>query len=84
MRPALLFLHGDFRLARNTGQQGASEVQDLLAGVDWLLERGGVDPERMGLWGGSYGAYLTQFALGRHPDLRLRGAARAETAGSGQ
>lgn len=59
----------DFRLARNTGQQGASEVQDLLSGVDWLLERGGVDPERIGLWGGSYGGYLTQLALGRHPDI---------------
>ncbi len=58
-----------FRLASNTGQQGASEYQDLLAGVDWLLENEPVDPERIGLWGGSYGGYLTQLGMGRSPEI---------------
>jgi dipeptidyl aminopeptidase/acylaminoacyl peptidase len=59
----------DFRLAENTGQQGASEYQDLLAAVDWLVERETVDPDRIGLWGGSYGGYLTQLGLGMNPEL---------------
>jgi dipeptidyl aminopeptidase/acylaminoacyl peptidase len=58
-----------FRNASDTGQQGASEYQDLLAGVDLLLERGTVDPDRIGLWGGSYGGYLTQLGLGRSPEV---------------
>jgi dipeptidyl aminopeptidase/acylaminoacyl peptidase len=59
----------DFRMAENRRQAGTSEYQDLLAGVDWLLERGGVDPDRVGLWGGSYGGYLTQLGLGMSPEI---------------
>lgn len=57
-----------FREAPNQGPRGASEYQDVLAGLDYLLGRGDVDPKRVGIWGGSYGGLLTAQALSRDSD----------------
>jgi len=38
---------------------GGKDVQDLLAGVDYVIHLGVADPERMGITGWSYGGYLT-------------------------
>lgn len=58
-----------FRRAENTGRSGASEYQDLVAGARYLQERPEVDPERIGLWGLSYGGLLTAMGLARNSDI---------------
>jgi dipeptidyl-peptidase-4 len=42
---------------------GAIELQDQLIGVDYLKSLSYVDPERIGVWGWSYGGYMTLLAL---------------------
>lgn len=51
------------------GPTGASEYLDVVAGGRFLQSLDGVDPERIGLWGGSYGGYLTALGLARNPEL---------------
>ena len=51
------------------GPTGASEYQDVLAGAKYLQRVKGVDPKRIGIWGGSYGGYLTALALARNSDI---------------
>jgi dipeptidyl aminopeptidase/acylaminoacyl peptidase len=55
----------DFREAPGIGEAGASEFQDVLAGALFLESRPEVDGARIGIWGGSYGGYLTALALAR-------------------
>lgn len=62
-----------FRTAPNQGPRGASEYQDVVAGAKYLQKRPEVDPERIGLWGGSYGGYLTALALARDSELFAAG-----------
>ncbi|HXY96431.1 MAG TPA: alpha/beta fold hydrolase, partial [Steroidobacteraceae bacterium] len=59
----------DFREADGVGAAGASEYNDVLAAADFLRARPDVDPGRIGLWGGSYGGYLTALGLARNSDL---------------
>jgi dipeptidyl aminopeptidase/acylaminoacyl peptidase len=54
-----------FRNAPRYGRLGASEYQDVLDAGLWLQQHDAVDPERIGLWGGSYGGYLTALGLAR-------------------
>ncbi len=58
-----------FREADGIGAAGASEYNDLLAAADFLRSREDVDPARIGLWGGSYGGYMTALGLARNSDL---------------
>lgn len=62
-----------FREADGIGAAGASEYNDLLAAAAFLRERRDVDPARIGLWGGSYGGYLTALGLARNSDLFAAG-----------
>jgi dipeptidyl aminopeptidase/acylaminoacyl peptidase len=63
-----------FREAPETGRAGASEYRDVLAGGQWLAKQPDVDPKRIGIWGGSWGGYLTALALARNSDLFAAGA----------
>ncbi|MEW4449799.1 prolyl oligopeptidase family serine peptidase [Qipengyuania sp. JC766] len=54
-----------FREAPEKARAGASEYRDILAGARWLGEQPGVDDERIGIWGGSWGGYLAALALAR-------------------
>ncbi len=58
-----------FRTAANTGAAGNSEYQDVVAGGKYLQTRADVDPNRVGIWGLSYGGLLTAQALARNSDL---------------
>ena len=58
-----------FRVAPNTGGAGNSEYQDVVAGGKYLQTRPDVDPNRIGIWGLSYGGLLTSQALARNSDL---------------
>ncbi|HEY0013166.1 MAG TPA: prolyl oligopeptidase family serine peptidase [Allosphingosinicella sp.] len=62
-----------FRDAAETGREGASEYRDILAAGRWLAARPEVDPARIGIWGGSWGGYLTALALARDSDLFASG-----------
>jgi dipeptidyl aminopeptidase/acylaminoacyl peptidase len=55
------------------GARGASEYLDVLAGAHYLQARGDVDTKRMGIWGGSYGGFLTALGLGRNSDIFAAG-----------
>jgi len=63
----------DFREALNYGATGASEFNDVLGAGVWLRSRADVDPAHIGLWGGSYGGYLTALGLARASDLFAAG-----------
>jgi len=63
----------EFREARNYGARGASEFNDVVGAGLYLRNRLDVDPSRIGLWGGSYGGYLTALGLARASDLFAAG-----------
>jgi dipeptidyl aminopeptidase/acylaminoacyl peptidase len=63
----------EFREALDYGARGASEYLDVLAAGHYLADRSDVDPTRIGLWGGSYGGYLTAMGLARDSDLFAAG-----------
>lgn len=62
-----------FREAPNQGASGASEFNDVLGAGLYLRSRPDVDPSRIGLWGGSYGGYLTALGLARASNLFAAG-----------
>jgi len=55
------------------GAQGAAEYQDVKASAEWLARQPQVDPRRIGIYGGSYGGFLTALALARNSDLFAAG-----------
>ncbi|MEM8900044.1 MAG: prolyl oligopeptidase family serine peptidase [Bacteroidota bacterium] len=59
----------DFRRAEKQGPRGASEYNDILAAGKYLQGLDEVDPAKIGLWGGSYGGYLTAMGLAKNSDL---------------
>ena len=63
----------NFREALNYGATGASEFQDVLGAGRYMKNRPDVDPSRIGVYGGSYGGYLTAHALARASDLFAAG-----------
>jgi dipeptidyl aminopeptidase/acylaminoacyl peptidase len=63
----------NFREAINYGASGASEYHDVEGAGLYLKSRPDVDPAHIGLWGGSYGGYLTALGLARGSDLFAAG-----------
>jgi dipeptidyl aminopeptidase/acylaminoacyl peptidase len=63
----------NFREALNFGATGASEYNDVMGAGLYLASRPDVDTKRIGVWGGSYGGYLTAMALSRSSDLFAAG-----------
>ena len=61
----------EFREALNYGMGGASEVNDVIGAGEYLKNR--KDVSVVGLWGGSYGGYLTAHGLARRSDLFAAG-----------
>lgn len=51
---------------------GNKDVQDVLAAVDYVVERGIADPKRLGIGGWSYGGMLTNYTIAR--DQRFKAA----------
>jgi dipeptidyl aminopeptidase/acylaminoacyl peptidase len=62
-----------FREAPGRAGRGASEYRDIVAAGKYLQGRADVDPSRIGLWGGSYGGYLTALGLARNSDIFAAG-----------
>jgi dipeptidyl aminopeptidase/acylaminoacyl peptidase len=59
-------------MSANVRDWGAGPLRDVLSGVDELVRRGAADPRRLFVGGGSYGGYLTAWAV-THTD-RFRAA----------
>jgi dipeptidyl aminopeptidase/acylaminoacyl peptidase len=51
----------------NIKDLGGADLKDEVAGVDFLTATGFIDPRRVGIWGGSYGGYMTLMAIGKTP-----------------
>ena len=56
-------------------QMGTPELEDLEDGVAWLISEQGIDARKVGVYGGSYGGFMTMMALFKQPDLFACGAA---------
>ena len=63
----------NFREAVQYGPSGASEFRDVAGASLYLRSRCDVEPSQIGIWGGSWGGYLTALALSRASDLFAAG-----------
>jgi dipeptidyl aminopeptidase/acylaminoacyl peptidase len=59
----------EFREPPNTIWRGAAEYKDVVAAGRYLQALPEVDADKIGLWGGSYGGFLTAMGLARNSDL---------------
>jgi dipeptidyl aminopeptidase/acylaminoacyl peptidase len=78
----------EFHVPAGGGARGASEYLDVKAAGEYLRTLPQVDASRVGIYGGSYGGYLTALALARNSDLYqagvdIHGVHDFTTAGSG-
>lgn len=69
----------EFRKA-NINDLGGKDFEDCLATAEWLRSQPGVDPARIGIVGGSYGGYMTLWALVKAPEAFACGAATVPVA----
>ncbi len=51
-----------FRYA-NYGDWGGGDYEDLMSGVDYVIDQGIADPDRLGVMGWSYGGYMTSWII---------------------
>jgi dipeptidyl aminopeptidase/acylaminoacyl peptidase len=57
------------------GHLGGKDLEDEVAAVAYLKTLPFVDSDRIGIYGGSYGGFMAELALFRHPELFAAGAA---------
>ncbi len=62
-----------FREPADGGPRGGAEYKDIVAAGRYLQTLSNVDPKKIGLWGGSYGGYLTAMGLAHNSDLFAAG-----------
>jgi len=53
---------------------GGGDLRDVVAAADYLIAQGLARPDHIGVFGGSYGGYLTMMALTQYPDRWAAGA----------
>jgi dipeptidyl aminopeptidase/acylaminoacyl peptidase len=84
MEHGYLVLDVDYRGSAGYGREWRTSIyrhmggRDLLDHVDaarWLVSAHGVSPKRIGIYGGSYGGFITLMALFTEPDVFAAGAA---------
>ena len=56
---------------------GGTDIDDLESGVRYLIAQGHADPDRVGIWGSSYGGLMTIMSLAKKPDVYAAGIAGA-------
>ena len=54
---------------------GGKDLDDIVDAAKYLAAQKGVDPKKIGLWGGSYGGFITLMAMFTQPDVFAAGAA---------
>lgn len=57
----------------NLFDMGGGDLQDVLAGVDWIKQTGHLDPKKIAVMGGSYGGYLSMMAVTKAPAIWAAG-----------
>ncbi len=74
----------DYRASEGYGREwrtaiyrrmGVPELEDYVDGVNYMVENYGVDRDRVGIYGGSYGGFMAFVAMFKAPDLFKAGAA---------
>ncbi len=74
----------DFRASAGYGKNfrnktyrnmGYWEVSDYISGVNYLAGLGYINKDKVGIYGGSYGGFITLMALFRHPEVFKCGVA---------
>jgi len=74
----------DYRGSRGYGRDwrtaiyrhmGGKDLDDQVDAARWLAREHGIDPKRIGIYGGSYGGFITLMAMFTQPDLFAAGAA---------
>lgn len=74
----------DYRASKGYGRDyrtaiyrhmGGKDLDDQMDGREWLINEKGIDPERIGMYGGSYGGFITLMALLTQPGKFKCGAA---------
>lgn len=63
----------EFHHPQSCGSSGAAEYQDVRAAADYLHSLPPVDPNRIAIYGGSHGGFLTAMALARNSDIFAAG-----------
>ena len=63
----------EFHQPADGGMAGAAEYRDVKAAGEWLQKQANVDATRIGIYGGSYGGFLTALALARDSKLFAAG-----------
>ena len=63
----------EFHQPSHAGAHGAAEYLDVKAGAEWLARQPSIDAERVGIYGGSYGGYLTAMGLAHDSKLFAAG-----------
>src|SRR5262252_4281964 len=84
MEHGFLVLDVDYRASSGYGRDwrtgiyrhmGGTDLTDHVDAVKYLVAEHGVDPKRVGLYGGSYGGFITLMAMFTEPDVFAAGAA---------
>ncbi|MDJ0838431.1 MAG: prolyl oligopeptidase family serine peptidase [Acidobacteriota bacterium] len=84
MREGYTVLDPDFQASAGYGRNwrtaiyrhmGGKDLTDVVDGGKWLTEQHGVDSKRLGVYGGSYGGFITFMAMFTTPDVFACGAA---------
>ncbi|MCC5946020.1 MAG: S9 family peptidase [Bernardetiaceae bacterium] len=74
----------DYRASKGYGEawrtaiarhMGGKDLSDHVDGAKFLVEKHGIDANRIGIYGGSYGGFITLMAMCQHPDVFKAGAA---------
>jgi dipeptidyl aminopeptidase/acylaminoacyl peptidase len=84
MSRGYLVLDIDYRGSRGYGRDwrtaiyrhmGGKDLDDQVDAARWLVKEHGVDPKKIGIYGGSYGGFITLMAMFTTPDVFAAGAA---------
>ena len=83
-REGFIVISPDFRASEGYGRNwrtaiyrdmGRPELEDFQDCIDWAVANHNADPKRVGIYGGSYGGFLTLMAMFTGPDTYAAGAA---------
>jgi dipeptidyl aminopeptidase/acylaminoacyl peptidase len=83
MERGYLVLDLDYRASAGYGRDwrtaiyrhmGGKDLDDQIDAVKWAVSEHGVDPKRAGIYGGSYGGFITLMAMFTQPDVFAAGA----------